>query len=212
MPDGGGDGKPFKSITRGDIDLSAIKRDDDAPESEDEKPEAEGISQLIVVLREALGEAVKDVRSSERLTDSPVCLVADEQDLDMHLERLLRAHNQIETAAQRILEVNPGHRLVVALGKLVRDKGIEGDVVFLGKQGSVVDMLSACDLFLLPSQTESFGLAALEARACLVAGARLLPFDALAGVRAMAAGVAASNAFPVLLCATWRPELMLLHS
>ncbi len=51
---------------------------------------------------------------------------------------------------------------------LVRDKGIESDVVFLGKQGSVVDMLSACDLFLLPSQTESFGLAALEALACEV--------------------------------------------
>ena len=51
---------------------------------------------------------------------------------------------------------------------MVRDKGIENDVVFLGKQGSVVDMLSACDLFLLPSQTESFGLAALEALACEV--------------------------------------------
>ncbi len=46
----------------------------------------------------------------------------------MHLERLLRAHNQIDTAAQRILEINPGHRLIVALGKLVRDKGIAGDV------------------------------------------------------------------------------------
>ena len=106
--------KPFKSITRGDIDLSAIKRDDDA-ESEDERPEAEGMSELIVVMREALGEAVKDVRSSERLTDSAVCLVADEGALDMRLERLLRQHKQLPQAAQKILEINPRNALITAL-------------------------------------------------------------------------------------------------
>jgi molecular chaperone HtpG len=47
-----------------------------------------------------LGEAVKDVRGSARLTSSPVCLVADEGDLDIHLERFLKAHNQIRTPSR----------------------------------------------------------------------------------------------------------------
>ena len=48
----------------------------------------------------ALGDAVKDVRASERLTDSAVCLVADEGDLDMHLERMLRQHHQHRPGGQ----------------------------------------------------------------------------------------------------------------
>ena len=119
----GHDGKPFQSITRGGIDLSTIKRDDDdAAESEDEKPEAEGMSQLIVVMREALGEAVKDVRTSERLTDSAVCLVADEGALDMRLERLLRQHRQLPQASQKILEINPRNALVAALAARAKAK------------------------------------------------------------------------------------------
>jgi len=73
------------------------------------------------MFRLALSDAVKDVRVSERLTDSAVCLVADDSDLDIHLERLLRAHKQINTASKRILEVNAGHpvirKLAAAVGK-----------------------------------------------------------------------------------------------
>ena len=118
----GHNGKPFKSITRGGIDLSAIKRDADAPESEDEKPEAEGMSELVVVMREALGEEVKDVRTSERLTDSAVCLVADEGALDMRLERLLREHRQLPQASQKILEINPRNALVAVLAARAKAK------------------------------------------------------------------------------------------
>ena len=71
----------------------------------------------------ALGEAVKDVRSSERLTDSAVCLVADEGDLDMHLERLLKQHRQLDTSAKRILEVNPQHPLIARLAASVGETG-----------------------------------------------------------------------------------------
>jgi len=70
-----------------------------------------------------LGEAVKDVRSSDRLTDSAVCLVADEGDLDMHLERLLKQHRQLDTAAKRILELNPRHRLIERLAASVGETG-----------------------------------------------------------------------------------------
>ncbi|MCB9960160.1 MAG: molecular chaperone HtpG [Rhodospirillaceae bacterium] len=106
--------KPFKSVTRGGADLGSIAPPEGA-EPEPEKPEPAGIDGLIARFKLALGDAVKDVRVSHRLTDSPVCLVADDSDLDMHLERLLRQHNQLDKAAPRILEVNPNHPLVVRL-------------------------------------------------------------------------------------------------
>ena len=76
---------------------------------------------LVVVLREALGEAVKDVRTSERLTDSAVCLIADEGALDMRLERLLREHKQLGQAAQKILEINPRNPLITALAARAKE-------------------------------------------------------------------------------------------
>jgi len=112
-------GKKFKSVTRGGADLSKIK----LPEGADKKAEeAEAdVAPLLALLRLTLQDAVKDVRVSQRLTDSPVCLVADENDLDIHLERMLRLHKQIEKESKRILEINAEHplirSLVAAVGK-----------------------------------------------------------------------------------------------
>jgi molecular chaperone HtpG len=113
--------RPFKSVTRGGADLSKIKGDD-KEEKQDDKAEAE-LAPLIAAIKLALGEAVKDVRTSDRLTDSAVCLVAGEGDMDIHLERILRAHKQVNEASARILEINPKHRLIEALGKAARDDG-----------------------------------------------------------------------------------------
>ncbi|MGB8841468.1 MAG: molecular chaperone HtpG, partial [Aliidongia sp.] len=78
-----------------------------------EKPEpAANIASLIALLKLTLGDAVKDVRSSDRLTESAVCLVADDGDMDMHLARLLRQHKQMGEDAKRVLEVNPSHALI----------------------------------------------------------------------------------------------------
>jgi molecular chaperone HtpG len=63
------------------------------------------------------------VRSSDRLTDSPVCLVADEGDMDMHLERLLKQHRQLDTMSKRILELNPRHKLIERLAATVGEAG-----------------------------------------------------------------------------------------
>lgn len=107
--------KPFKSATRGGVDLDGVKGDADADDKKDEKDDAEktgGIDALLAAFKLALGEAVLDVKESHRLTDSPVCLVADENAMDMHLERLLKAHNQIDAASPRILEINPKHALI----------------------------------------------------------------------------------------------------
>jgi len=113
--------KPFKSATRGGIDLEKITPSE---EQEETKPEAPAkLSSLIAIFKLALGDAVKDVRSSERLTDSAVCLVADEGDMDMHLERLLKQHRQLDTAAKRILELNPRHKLIERLAATVGEVG-----------------------------------------------------------------------------------------
>ncbi len=108
-------GKRFVSVSRGGIDLSAIPpADGEAPEDE-AAPEAD-IASLVALLKVTLGEAVKDVRSSEALTESAVRLVADEGDMDLHLERMLRRHGQVDGAAsRRVLELNPRHRLVQGL-------------------------------------------------------------------------------------------------
>jgi len=113
--------KPFKSATRGGIDLEKITP---SAEHQDEKPEAPAkLASLIAIFKLALGGAVKDVRSSERLTDSAVCLVADEGDMDMHLERLLKQHRQLDTASKRILELNPRHKLIERLAATVGEVG-----------------------------------------------------------------------------------------
>ncbi len=115
-------GKQFRSVAQGSADLDAIK-----VKESDAKPEpagAEGeLDKLIALIKLSLGNAVKDVRRSARLTDSAVCLVADSGDLDMHLERLLRTHQREVATQKRILELNPRHRLIRALGTLVSKAG-----------------------------------------------------------------------------------------
>jgi molecular chaperone HtpG len=113
--------KPFKSATRGGVDLDKIPLSEAAEEKHPEPPAK--LASLIAIFKLALGEAVKDVRSSERLTDSAVCLVADEGDMDMHLERLLKQHRQLDTASRRILELNPRHKLIERLAASVGEPG-----------------------------------------------------------------------------------------
>jgi len=114
--------KPFKSATRGAVDLDKIAPADQKAPAEKPEPPAK-LASLIAIFKLALGDAVKDVRSSERLTDSAVCLVADEGDLDIHLERLLKQHRQLDSAAKRILEVNPMHPLIARLAASVGESG-----------------------------------------------------------------------------------------
>jgi len=116
--------KPFKSATRGAADLDKITPADETKAAADTPEPPPKLASLIAIFKLALGDAVKDVRSSERLTDSAVCLVADEGDIDMHLARLLKQHRQLDSAAKRILELNPRHRLIERLAAAVGESGM----------------------------------------------------------------------------------------
>ncbi len=119
------DGKTLRSVTRGDVDLDAITPADETDNNADEA-DAPDISSLTALFKLALEDAVKDVRASRRLTDSAVCLVADEGDLDMHIERLMRQHRpdgEAAGTAKRILELNPRHPLITQLAGAIAEQG-----------------------------------------------------------------------------------------
>ena len=80
----------------------------------------EGIDALIAAIKLELGDSVEDVRSSARLTDSAVCLVADDDDLDMNLQRILKQHGQLNEVTPRVLELNPKHALISSLADPLR--------------------------------------------------------------------------------------------
>ena len=116
------DGKPFKSITRGSADLDAVKSDEAKDDGKDDKDEdTPALDTLIAAIKLELGEAVKDVRPSSRLTESPVCLIADEGDMDAGMERLLRRSGQMTMALPRVLELNPTHAIVKKLAERAGD-------------------------------------------------------------------------------------------
>lgn len=104
------EGKPLRSVTRAGADLKDLGDADAAAPAQDA-----ATATLIAALKTALGDAVKDVRVSDRLTDSAVCLVADDTGLDLHLERMLRQHEKLAALSPRILEINPKHPLIAAL-------------------------------------------------------------------------------------------------
>lgn len=115
-------GKKFKSVTKGDINLG---EDDKKPETP--KESADFIKQL----KEILKDDVSDVRISKRLTDSPVCLVAQEHGVDMHMERVLKIHQKYAGKSKPVLEINIKHPLIEKLGAKTGDSAIFADAAHL---------------------------------------------------------------------------------
>ncbi|RVP59200.1 molecular chaperone HtpG [Sinorhizobium meliloti] len=133
------DGKPFKSITQGAADLAGIAKNDDAAAASPEAGAA--VTDFVSFARETLGEAVSDVRTSDRLTESAVCLVAPEQGPDRQLQKMLQGAGRIEGAPKPVLEINPGHQLIAALATCPsEDKAFREDAVkLLLDQARVLD-------------------------------------------------------------------------
>ena len=106
------EGKKLQSIAKGDLDLGKLESE---TEKEIQKKIEEEAKTLVERIKQTLGEQVKDVRVTHRLTDSPACLVSDAQDLSGNLARMLKAAGQSAPEAKPILEINPAHKLVKRL-------------------------------------------------------------------------------------------------
>ena len=128
----GFDGKPFKSVTQGAADIKSIDLADGAKAPSDAPPSA-ALATLFALMKQVLEDSVSDVRSSDRLSESIACLVADERGFDRRLERMLAEHGQLQTASKPILEINPTHPLVAMLAEQVgsKDKDALADVIWL---------------------------------------------------------------------------------
>jgi len=106
------DGKPLQSVAKGDLDLGKLE---DEAEKEQQKKVEDEYKSLVEKIQTTLGDRVKEVRVTHRLTDSPACLVAGEHDLSGNLERMLKAAGQKTPDSKPVLEINPGHRLLELL-------------------------------------------------------------------------------------------------
>jgi molecular chaperone HtpG len=106
------DGKKLQSIAKGDLDLGKLESD---TEKDIQKKIEKETKSLVKKIKISLGDQVKDVRVTHRLTDSPACLVSDANDLSGNLARMLKAAGQTAPESKPILEINPGHKLVKRL-------------------------------------------------------------------------------------------------
>lgn len=120
------DGKKFKSILRGEIDLG----DEEEKKAAEEKlsEQRKDMADLLGWMKTDLEASVKEVRLSSRLVDSPACLVSDEQDLTPSMEKIMKAMGQEVPKVKRILELNPEHVIVKRLRELYEENKDEADL------------------------------------------------------------------------------------
>jgi len=104
------EGKKLQSVAKGELDLG----DDEASEKELEK-KAKSAEKLLQRMKKSLGDSVEDVRVTNRLTDSPACIVLNEQDMAMHMQRILKEAGHDMPSSKPILEINPDHPIVKQL-------------------------------------------------------------------------------------------------
>ena len=105
-------GKPLQSVAKGGLDLGKLE---DEAEKQAQEAQAGEFKELVEKMQTSLGERVKEVRVTHRLTDSPACLVADEHDMGGNLARILKAAGQKVPSSKPILEINPEHPVVQRL-------------------------------------------------------------------------------------------------
>lgn len=115
------DEKKIQSVSRGQLDLKDEKSDEQQTTGEKD----EQYQSLLKFMRETLKEKVQDVKLSQRLTSSPVCLVSSDSGFSLNMERLMREANQTMFRATRILELNPEHELIKTINKLHTNGGEE---------------------------------------------------------------------------------------
>jgi molecular chaperone HtpG len=136
----GFEGKPFRSLSQGDVDFALIPRTDQGADAEP-KPDDGDETSIVAAVKEALGERVADVRASKRLTDSAACLVAEARGPDRELERLLARQNR-GAGTKPVLELNIRHPVVKLLGQAKaggRNEEVADLAALLFEQAQILD-------------------------------------------------------------------------
>jgi molecular chaperone HtpG len=121
-------GKRLRNVAKGEIDLDKLGGEEDKAKQEEA---AQAAAPLVDKLKAALGDRVKDVRVSNRLVDSAACLVVDEYDMSLHMQRLFAAAGQAVPPSQPILEINPGHALIKRVEAVDGDEALVADYAAL---------------------------------------------------------------------------------
>ena len=138
----GFDGKPFKSVTQGAADIKAVPLAEGGEETE-AKDVGPKVATLLAFMKQTLGDAVEDVRASDRLSESPACLIAPEFGPDRRLEKILAQHGKLGMQTKPVLEVNPGHPLVAALAERFAGEGeravVEDSAWLLHDEARIMD-------------------------------------------------------------------------
>lgn len=109
------DGKKLQSVSKGKVDLK------DEKETEEIQQQEKELAPMLKQIKEILGERVKEVQLTSRLTDSPACVVADENDMGMEMQRILQAAGQKLPEVKPIFEINPEHQLITKLRNIQDD-------------------------------------------------------------------------------------------
>ncbi|MBA2647984.1 MAG: molecular chaperone HtpG [Legionella sp.] len=126
------DGKKLQSISKGKIDL-------DPETSEETKEQEKSLEPLVQHMKKILNERVKDVMITHRLTDSPACIVADEQDMGLEMQRILQSAGQQVPISKPIFEINPEHVLIKRLQDIQDDTLFESWVTMLFEQAVLAE-------------------------------------------------------------------------
>jgi molecular chaperone HtpG len=105
----------FKSITKGKVDLSKVGEKQSKEKSKNNKKIDNKINELAALLKNELKDKISDVIVSDRLTKSPVLLVAEESGMDINMEKLMKMHNQKTPDSKKILEINADHPMIVKM-------------------------------------------------------------------------------------------------
>lgn len=119
------DGRRFQDVSRGELDLGKLDNEED--KEVQEKTEKEFVK-LVERIKENLGDKVKEVRVTHRLTDSPACLAVDDHDMGMQMRKIMEASGQAVPETKPIFEINPTHPLLLKLDKET-DEDRFGDIV-----------------------------------------------------------------------------------
>jgi len=123
--------KPFRSVLKSGADLDAFAVDAAEEQKEKEAESSTAIAALIDAMKNLYGDAVREVRTTRKLAETPICLSQSEADIDLRMERFLAEHKQLPKRAAKIVEINPTHPVIAALAAQAEKGAADSDALWL---------------------------------------------------------------------------------